>query len=50
MITDTIPAIKADKKLKIKAKISLIALVEELYSATEADTSTQPTKKDQNIL
>jgi transcriptional regulator with XRE-family HTH domain len=30
VVTDTIPAIKADKRLKIKAKKALIALVEEL--------------------
>ena len=30
IITDTIPAIKADKRLKLKAKRALIALVEEL--------------------
>ena len=33
IITDTIPAIKADKRLKIKTKKGLIALVEELYVA-----------------
>lgn len=30
IITDTIPAIKADKTLKLKTKNALIALVEEL--------------------
>ncbi len=30
IITDTIPAIKADKRLKLKVKRALIALVEEL--------------------
>lgn len=30
VITDTIPAIKADKRLKLKVKRALIALVEEL--------------------
>lgn len=30
IITDTIPAIKADKRLKLKAKRLLIGLVEEL--------------------
>jgi len=30
LVTDTIPAIKADKRLKLKAKRALIALVEEL--------------------
>ena len=30
IITDTIPAIKADKRLKLKGKRALIALVEEL--------------------
>jgi transcriptional regulator with XRE-family HTH domain len=32
VITDTIPAIKADKRLGLKAKKALVALVEELYS------------------
>jgi len=31
IITDTIPAIKADKRLKLKAKRALIALIEELH-------------------
>jgi hypothetical protein len=29
-VTDTVPAIKADNRLKLKAKRALIALVEEL--------------------
>jgi|SRR3990172_617927 len=32
IITDSIPAIKADKRLTVKAKKSIIALVEELHS------------------
>jgi transcriptional regulator with XRE-family HTH domain len=32
IITEVISAIKADKKLKLKAKKALIALIEELYS------------------
>lgn len=31
VITDTIPAIKADKKLKLEAKKALITLVQALY-------------------
>jgi len=34
VITDTIPAIKGDKKLKLKAKKALTALIQELYEAT----------------
>jgi transcriptional regulator with XRE-family HTH domain len=34
VITDTIPAIKGDKKLKLKAKRALTALIQELYEAT----------------
>ena len=38
IITDTIPAIKADKRLKLKAKRLLIGLVEELREpATSED-------------
>jgi len=33
VITDTIPAIKADKKLSLKAKKALVSLVEELYQS-----------------
>ncbi len=36
IITDTVPAIKADKRLKIKAKKALIAMVEELYQTSDA--------------
>jgi len=32
VITDVIPAIKGDKKLKLKAKKALIRLVQELYA------------------
>ena len=39
VVTDTIPAIKADERLKLKAKRLLIALVEELREpATGEDT------------
>ena len=39
VVTDTIPAIKADKSLKLKTKRLLIALVEELREpATGEDT------------
>ena len=39
VITDVIPAIKADKRLKLKAKRALIALVEELCeSGVREDT------------
>ena len=31
VIVDTIPAIKADKKLSLKSKKALVSLVEELY-------------------
>lgn len=31
VIVDTIPAIKADKKLSLRAKKALVSLVEELY-------------------
>jgi len=37
IITDTIPAIKADKSLKLKAKRLLIGLVEELRKPAEGD-------------
>jgi transcriptional regulator with XRE-family HTH domain len=40
IITDTIPAIKADKRLKIKAKKALIAMVEELYAADDTVPAT----------
>lgn len=32
VVTDAIPAIKADRRLNIKAKKALVALVEELHS------------------
>jgi hypothetical protein len=32
VVTDLIPAIKADKRLNLKMKKALIALVEELYA------------------
>jgi len=31
IITDVIPAIKANKRLSLKAKKALVALIEELY-------------------
>ena len=34
-ITDTIPAIKADKKLSLSSKTALINLVEELHKAND---------------
>ncbi len=34
VVTDTIPAIKADKRLSLKTKRALIALIEELYGAS----------------
>ena len=37
VITDTIPAIKGDKKLKLKAKKALAALIQELYEATGSE-------------
>ena len=37
IITDTIPAIKADKRLKLKAKRALIALVEELCESAVSE-------------
>ena len=37
VITDTIPAIKGDKKLKLKAKKALTALIQELYEATGSE-------------
>lgn len=35
VITDTIPAIKADKRLKLEVKKALIALVQALHSGSE---------------
>ena len=37
VITDPIPAIKADRKLNLKAKKALIALIQELYQAGAKD-------------
>ena len=37
IITDTIPAIKADKRLKLKAKRLLIGFVEVLYGTTASE-------------
>ena len=37
IITDTIPAIKADKRLKLNVKRALIALVEELREPAISD-------------
>jgi transcriptional regulator with XRE-family HTH domain len=47
IITDTIPAIKADKRLKIKAKKALIAMVEEFYAAGD-DAPTTTLSNDRN--
>ena len=33
VITDAIPAIKADKRLSLKAKKALVSLIEELYQS-----------------
>jgi len=37
VIVDTIPAIKADKKLTLESKKALVSLVEELYRAHGSD-------------
>ena len=37
VVTQTIPAIKADKRLTLTAKKALIALVEELYGVTSVE-------------
>jgi transcriptional regulator with XRE-family HTH domain len=37
VITDTIPAIKGDRKLKLKAKKALTALIQELYEASGSE-------------
>ena len=37
LITETIPAIKADKSLSLKAKKALVSLVEELHKARDSD-------------
>jgi len=37
VITDTIPAIKGDKKLKLKAKKALTGLIQELYEAVRQE-------------
>ncbi len=37
VIVDTIPAIKADKKLSLKSKKALVSLVEELYRDRESN-------------
>lgn len=50
IITDTIPAIKADKKLKLKAKKSLISLVEELYAANESSLQSPSGKENQKQI
>ena len=42
IITDTIPAIKADRSLKLKAKRILIALVEEFHGATTNEGAAPP--------
>lgn len=47
IITDPIAAIKADKKLTIKIKKALIALIEEFYSSVSS-TPDQPTESKSN--
>ena len=37
VIVDTIPAIKADKKLSLESKKALVTLVQELYSVRESN-------------
>jgi len=37
VITDTIPAIRADKKLKLEAKRALISLVQALHDTSQAE-------------
>jgi len=44
VITDIIPAIKADKALTIKAKKSLMGLVEEFYTLSETATVKIPSR------
>jgi len=46
IITDTIPAIKADKRLKIKAKKALIAMVEEFYAAGDTAPEAEVSSDD----
>ena len=46
IITDTIPAIKADKNLTLKGKKALIALVEELYASSSAEPPHMPPPSD----
>ena len=46
IITDTIPAIKADKRLKIKAKKALIAMVEEFYTASDTAPEAEVSSDD----
>jgi transcriptional regulator with XRE-family HTH domain len=45
VITDSIPAIKADKKLRLTAKKALIRLVQELYVA-ELEVNNETTIED----
>jgi transcriptional regulator with XRE-family HTH domain len=46
IITDTIPSIKADRRLNLKVKKALIALVEEIYDMNQKDTSTNANQGD----
>ncbi len=48
IVTDTIATIKADKKLTIKTKKALIALVEESYSSEGSVTIDQPAGSKRN--
>ena len=46
IITETIPAIKADRRLKVKAKKALVALVEEIYAGESMGTQSSSSKHD----
>jgi transcriptional regulator with XRE-family HTH domain len=46
IITETIPAIKADRRLKVKAKKALVALVEEIYAGESTGTQSSIGKND----
>lgn len=48
ILTDTVAAIKADKRLTIKTKKALIALVEESYSSGESTVIEQPAGSKSN--
>jgi transcriptional regulator with XRE-family HTH domain len=46
IITETIPAIKADRRLKVKAKKALVALVEEIYAGESTGMQSSSSKRD----